>query len=442
MRKRSFVPSLFKGRRTLTYIVGMGLLAALWTRTPAVAFDNNVWTFPFSGTGASATRLAYINNTGAGMALVGRANSGVALYGSSATGTGVSGDATTATGYGMVGYNYANSGLAVGIYGVTYSSGGFGVVGRNLSGGNAGVQGVGVTGVQANGQYYGVYSTASSYSGTGVVGQAMDTAGLGMMAQGGSIGIQAIGNGAGLSPYGAVGSITGAGGFGVAGYGGTGASTGVYGRSSAGTGVLGVSDSGFAGYFNGPVSVSGTLYVSGTIYGGSKSFRIDDPRDPAHKYLEHTCVESSEMKNVYDGIAIMNSDGEADVQMPSYCQTLNEDFRYQLTAVGASAPDLYIAKEIEDNRFRIAGGKPGIKVCWQVTGNRHDPYAEANPLTVEKDKTGKERGHYLHPELYGKSPKMGINAIAPPSHAPAVKMPAPLPTGAVPAPPAHDKVTG
>ena len=81
---------------------------------------------------------------------------------------------------------------------------------------------------------------------------------------------------------------------------------------------------------------------------------------------------------------------------PNYFEALNQDFRYQLTAIGAPGPNLYIAKEISGNRFRIAGGKPGMKVSWQVTGVRHDEWANAHRTQVEVDKTTKaERGTYF-----------------------------------------------
>jgi hypothetical protein len=50
-----------------------------------------------------------------------------------------------------------------------------------------------------------------------------------------------------------------------------------------------------------------------------------------------------------------------------------KDFRYQLTCIGGSAL-VYISEEIKNNRFAIAGGKQGLKVSWQVTGIRKDPY--------------------------------------------------------------------
>ncbi|MGB2988946.1 MAG: hypothetical protein WBC98_03220, partial [Candidatus Zixiibacteriota bacterium] len=44
---------------------------------------------------------------------------------------------------------------------------------------------------------------------------------------------------------------------------------------------------------------------------------------------------------------------------------------------------------------------PGMKVSWQVTGIRHDKFAEANRIQVEVDKSADERGKYLHPQAYG-----------------------------------------
>ena len=52
------------------------------------------------------------------------------------------------------------------------------------------------------------------------------------------------------------------------------------------------------------------------------------------------------MKNVYDGIVILDNKGEAEVELPDWFGALNKDFRYQLTAIGAPGPNLYIAEEI------------------------------------------------------------------------------------------------
>ena len=101
------------------------------------------------------------------------------------------------------------------------------------------------------------------------------------------------------------------------------------------------------------------------------------------------------MMNVYNGNAQLDQNGEATIELPPWFETLNRDFRYQLTCIGGFAP-VYIAGEIAGNRFRIAGGKAGLKVSWQVTGIRKDPYAENHRIQVELDKPPAEQGSCLH----------------------------------------------
>jgi hypothetical protein len=149
--------------------------------------------------------------------------------------------------------------------------------------------------------------------------------------------------------------------------------------------------------------VNGNLNVNGNLSKSSGTFKIDHPLDPANKYLYHSFVESPDMMNIYNGVVLLDKHGKAIVDLPDYFEALNQDFRYQLTAVGAPGPNLYVAKEIAGNKFIIAGGKPGAKVSWQVTGIRHDAYADAHRVVPEEDK-GKERGTYLHPELFKQEP--------------------------------------
>jgi len=178
---------------------------------------------------------------------------------------------------------------------------------------------------------------------------------------------------------------------------------GVFGFSQDGTGIRGESQNGNAGVFDGSVIVTRNLLKLG---GG---FLIDHPTAPEHKSLFHSFVESPDMKNIYDGVVVLDVQGEAEVTLPSWFDALNTDFRYQLTAIGAAGPDLYIAEEISANRFKIAGGKPHMKVSWQVTGIRQDAWAKANRLPVEQDKP--EHGYYLHPELYGESEQKKISLV-------------------------------
>jgi hypothetical protein len=91
------------------------------------------------------------------------------------------------------------------------------------------------------------------------------------------------------------------------------------------------------------------------------------------------------MKNLYDGITILDGKGEATIELPAWFMALNSDIRYQLTCIGDYAP-VYIAREMQDNSFTIAGGRPEMKVSWQVTGIRQDTWARENRFKVEEDK--------------------------------------------------------
>src|ERR1051326_2365112 len=187
---------------------------------------------------------------------------------------------------------------------------------------------------------------------------------------------------------------------GVAGFG----YTGVYGRGNA---------EGFYGYninYGHDIHLAteryaaemyGDVEIAGNLAKSSGSFKIDHPLDPANKYLYHSFVESPDMKNIYDGTTVLDANGEAVVELPEWFGVLNKDFRYQLTAIGAPGPNLYIAEKVSGNHFKIAGGAGGLEVSWQLTGVRQDAWANAHRIPVEEDKPANERGTYLAPEAYG-----------------------------------------
>jgi hypothetical protein len=180
----------------------------------------------------------------------------------------------------------------------------------------------------------------------------------------------------------------------------TGNSYGIYASARDGSYAYGVygyaadATNNYAGFFMGDAVVNGTLYKSGG------SFKIDHPLDPENKYLQHSFVESPDMMNIYNGNITLNEQGEAWVELPEWFGALNKDFRYQLTAIGAPGPNLYIAQKVIENKFMIAGGTKEMEVSWQVTGIRKDKWAEANRIQVEVDKRPEERGKYLHPEVF------------------------------------------
>ncbi len=202
---------------------------------------------------------------------------------------------------------------------------------------------------------------------------------------------------------------------------------GVYGESRDGFAVVGFSGN-WAGLFCNSINdyaaiLDGKVKITGNLEKAGGSFKIDHPLDPANKYLCHSFVESPDMKNVYDGVVVLDRKGKAEIELPDWFGILNKDFRYQLTAIGAPGPNLYIAEKISDmatsnkdkdknnSRFKIAGGTSGMEVSWQVTGIRKDPWANANRIEVEEEKPDKERGYYLHPDVYGQPEENGISHL-------------------------------
>ncbi len=185
-------------------------------------------------------------------------------------------------------------------------------------------------------------------------------------------------------------------------------------NSNGGRGLYVVNSGGdYAGYFAGSsasVVIEGNLDVAGSVSKGSGSFKIDHPLDPANKYLYHSFVESPDMMNVYNGNVILNNIGEAMVELPGYFEALNMEFRYQLTCIGGFAP-VYISQKIQNNSFEIAGGTSGLEISWQVTGIRNDPYAKKNRIQVEVEKTGEEKGRYLHYKEYNQPVEKSIEAL-------------------------------
>ena len=289
------------------------------------------------------------------------------------------------------------------------ASNGAGLQGRTTDNSNVGVEGVDASGTLG----YGVFGSSAkgfgvagvSGAGTGVSGRSGNGQGVsgpsnsdtGVAGVSGFVGVSALSSGdlgIGLSAN-------------ANGNGGTGIHGAVSGTKEGCIGVQGTNDEDPRGYGvyaeadrGTALYVRGTAEVTGTLSKGGGAFKIDHPLDPAHKYLYHSFVESPDMKNVYDGTVALDSGGRATVELPDWFETLNRDYRYQLTAIGAAAPDLHIAGEVAQGKFAIAGGRPGLKVSWQVTGIRQDAWANANRIPVEVDKPAHDQGRYLHADLY------------------------------------------
>ncbi|MBU0616798.1 MAG: hypothetical protein KKI02_03700, partial [Planctomycetes bacterium] len=328
-----------------------------------------------NGTGSAGIGV-YGSQAGSGWGVYGTAPSGTGVYGNSASGTGVWGNSTSSTGV------YGSSGSGIGVHGA--SSTWDAVVGVNSGGaGKSGVYGV----CGPNVDNYGVFgrNDRTFHQNYGFVG-------------GPSHGAYGVSDDT-LNEEWTVGYLGG--------------TYSVYGGRWNG-------NAGTAGYFAGSVTVTGTLSK------GGGSFKIDHPLDPENKYLYHSFIESPDMMNIYNGNVTTDENGYAEVTLPEWFDALNRDFRYQLTVIGQFAQAI-VGEEIRDNRFVIRTDKPDVKVSWQVTGIRQDPFANKYRIPVEEDKPEGERGMYLHPEAHGQPLELQIGRIEPleESQTPSLPLPAP-----------------
>lgn len=319
------------------------------------------------GTGAHGGIFESRNNLGFGAIIENLTNNGIGLL---VAGQNLGPSTLPGSGAVFVGDETAGAGFANNIVGTGIIGAGNAITVANVAANGAGVAGTGNT--------VGVY-------GKGI--QAVD--GIGVVGAGNNLLTYTIpANGAGIA--------------------GTGENIGVYGHATNAAG-FGVYSSGDL-HTEGNVTISGNLNVAGnTTVMGTKSFMIDDPRDPANKYLKHFSVESNEILNIYRGVALFDASGEAVIQLPGYYDAINKNASYQLTPIGVSMLDLFIAKEVNDGVFVIAGGVPSKKVSWTLPAERNDPYISNNPdVRINVVDKGEYRGSYLSPKTYGQSAEKGI----------------------------------
>ncbi len=328
----------------------------------------------------------------------GRSNNvGVAGIATATSGqaTGVEGSSSSPDGAGVFAMNSAASGDAFGVYAQSSSTSGRGAVGDALasSGGT-----IGVLGRAASGSGTGMRAENTAVSGSGnalqVVGNAPNGDSLMVDANGSGNAWAIAARSAGSSGRALNALLTNNAATGTAVYaqvGSSGARAGQFVNLGGGT----------AASFTGHVDVSGTLSK------GGGSFKIDHPLDPENKFLLHSFVESPDMMNLYNGNAVTDKDGFAAIELPDWFETLNRDFRYQLTVIGSFAQAI-IAEEVQGNRFVIRTSAPSVKVSWQVSGVRQDAWAEAHRIPVELEKSAPERGKYLHPEAWGLPAEKGL----------------------------------
>jgi hypothetical protein len=214
---------------------------------------------------------------------------------------------------------------------------------------------------------------------------------------------------AGVLAYGDGNAGYNAGVFGIGGSTAAGYNYGLYGFADDGPNgsniaIEGEADSSadYAGAFTGTVIVEGDFTATGV-----KAFTIDHPLDPANKILRHAAIESNEVLDMYSGNITTDANGYATVELPDYFETINKDFRYQLTVMGTFAQAI-IKQKISSNQFIIQTNQPNVEVSWQVAGVRNDKQMQAHPFVAEEAKTSRQAGKYFQPALYGQPASAGM----------------------------------
>lgn len=371
-------------------------------------FGDGVWGISDSGEGVyglSTSGDGVWGITDSGDGVYAFSNSGDGVLGISNDGTGVFGTSNNINFYGG---EFINS-----------DANGHGLVAAGNALGLTIIPGAGA-GISGTGSKFGSLGFGEGTSSTGIIGVSNGITTFNTMAPDGS-GVSGTGSDVGIAGFGTANDglgVFGQGGNNANGVGVQGQGTyGVTGLSGTGNGDLGVFGFGKIGVLGEASSTTGVnnygVFSNGDSgASGVKSFFIDHPADPENKFLKHASIESNEILNLYRGTETFDANGRAKVKLPSYYDLVNRNPSYQLTPIGASMPNLFIEKEIENGIFVIAGGQAGKKVSWQITSERNDAYLKEYPekriMEVEK---GALSGQYLMPELYGKSNELSIYKV-------------------------------
>jgi hypothetical protein len=346
---------------------------------------------------ASTNYALFVETNGSGPAL--KVNAGTGLAGDLVGGLRAIRTNDAISGESTAGYTGVRGKGYIGVFGV---------------GTDTGVYGTGFYGVYASGTSYG----SVSYGPTGVYGSGSD---YGTYGYGGPVG--AYGNGTvngvkgvghtavlGLGTYmGVRGNGPSIGVQGDSPYVGVWAQGGDYGLNAVATKTVGQN----YGAFCQTASAAGyALWVNGrSATTGTKSFVIDHPLDPENRLLNHFCKEAPEPMNTYSGNIVTDQHGYATVQLPEYFESINKDFRYQLTVLdgGDDFVQVKVSKRIQGNHFTLRTSKAGIEVSWQVEGVRNDRWVQQRGFKTEEPKSAAQKGKYLEPSLYGHAPDKGIH---------------------------------
>jgi len=339
-------------------VLGTDGAGLMWTDAPGLVL-------PYSGS-LTDSGSAFLVSSQGGTAIEGTATG--------STARGVHGEVSGSRAIGVVGISQEYTAIA----GTTYSNE-YAITGVNPANGTIGHLG---------GRHYGAYGMGAGNH-YGVLGH--DNVGVyGEYEDGGHFGSLGL-SGAGVLGYDVESRAVGHLGNGTRG------GVGVFGGNGSGT---------WAGYFFGDVNVNGNL-----INFKSLDVVIDHPEDPTGMYLTQAAVVAPERMTITRGTVVLDSAGEAWVEVPSWFAEVACDLTYHLTPVGGPMPSLHVAAELDGRHFRVAGGAARLKVSWQLAGTRDDPWARDHTHQTDTPKPEDEVGTYLYPEGWGAGEERSLDRV-------------------------------
>jgi len=156
-------------------------------------------------------------------------------------------------------------------------------------------------------------------------------------------------------------------------------------------------------------SGAGGMYVHGTFGATVKNFIIDHPTDP-ERQLVHASTESPTAGVEYWGMADLDKNGEAVVELPPYFEALTfvKGRAVLITPIGRPVP--VGAEEIEDGRFTVYGA-PNGKVSWLVKASRRNAEFEVEPLRKDSSITQEDESSTTPPESSEPAPPVVADPV-------------------------------
>lgn len=119
----------------------------------------------------------------------------------------------------------------------------------------------------------------------------------------------------------------------------------------------------------GDILTNGNIVADGTISGSNLKIERKGVEKGDRDRVYYPLLVTMEETFLLSGRAVLGEGGRATIHIPEENLASLEQSHFQLTPMGGPAPNIHIAKILEDETgFEIAGGREGQEVFWQISG--------------------------------------------------------------------------